>query len=458
MRGIFELNLASAVLKQIIELQDVDTWSVLRAHYLPTEFHTLYKVIQKHADKYQTLPTFEELRLGIRDQETREKLYAVEAVEVDVDADILFQYLKNEYVVGEVIDHLDKYVTDSISFEDAEETIENLHSMAMDLEVKAELEHPTESMQTIDLFDNDEELGRYLSLGLNREFDSEVKFSPRDFICIGGRRGEGKSVVCANVASNVVVDGRSALYFTIEMDARATLQRICSITTQVPLSKLRMKNLDDNEWEKVVHWWANRFKGGEDILEEYYKTRSFDKFHRTLTSSRKLREDKRIDIVYDPDLTVSKIRSEIDKRAKSSGDLGIILVDYINQVKRSMAPSPRGQYDWTEQIEISKSLKNMAQIYDVPILSPYQIDASGEARFAKGILDAADAAYIINAHDHEDACMEFKCVKMRNGSQQSFSSVVDWASLKIGPENGYVSDGEDDDDGLSTDEPPFEVI
>ena len=449
------MNLASAVLKQIIALQDVDTWSVLRIHYLPTEYHSLYKVIQKHAEKYQRLPTFEELEHGTRDAKTREKLYAVESVEVDVDADVLFQYLKNEYVMGEVIDHLDKYITDSISFEDAEETIENLHSMAMELEVKAELEHPTESMQTIDLFDADEEIGRYLSLGLNHEFDSEVKFSPRDFICIGGRRGEGKSVVCANIASNVIEEGRSSLYFTIEMDTRSTLQRICSIATGVPLGRLRMKNLSIEEWERVVAWWAHRFKGGEDILEEYYKHRSFDKFHRTLTSSRKLREDKRIDIVYDPDLTVSKIRSEVDKRAKSGSDLGVILVDYINQVKRSLTPSHKGQYDWTEQIEISKALKNMAQIYEVPVVSPYQIDASGEARFAKGILDAADAAYIINAHDHEDACMEFKCVKMRNGSQRSFSSVVDWNSLKIGPENGYVNDGEE---GEGEGEPPFEVL
>ena len=47
----------------------------------------------------------------------------------------------------------------------------------------------------------------------------------------------------------------------------------------------------------------------------------------------------------------------------------VIIVDYINQVKRSNIPSRGGQYDWTEQIEVSKALKTMAQEYDCCFLS-----------------------------------------------------------------------------------------
>ena len=55
----------------------------------------------------------------------------------------------------------------------------------------------------------------------------------------------------------------------------------------------------------------------------------------------------------------------------------------------------------------------MAQEYEVPVYSPYQIDATGEARFAKGILDAADAAFTIDTWKTEDAIMSFNCTKMR---------------------------------------------
>ena len=105
-----------------------------------------------------------------------------------------------------------------------------------------------------------------------------------------------------------------------------------------------------------------------------------------------LNNDRQLDVVYDPILSLGKIRQELESRV-SQRDYGVIIVDYLNQVKRSNAPSRSGQYDWTEQIEVSKTLKSMAQEYEVPVFSPYQTDNTGEARFAKGILDAADAAF-----------------------------------------------------------------
>jgi hypothetical protein len=50
---------------------------------------------------------------------------------------------------------------------------------------------------------------------------------------------------------------------------------------------------------------------------------------------------------------------------------------------------------------VSKKLKEFARKYELVMVSPYQIDASGEARFAKGILDAADIALVMSAHDKE---------------------------------------------------------
>ena len=41
-----------------------------------------------------------------------------------------------------------------------------------------------------------------------------------------------------------------------------------------------------------------------------------------------------------------------DKKVKGKMDVGVVIVDYINQVKRSVMPSRGGQYDWTEQIEV----------------------------------------------------------------------------------------------------------
>lgn len=424
----------------MLTLQDFQTWSVIHKHYLPAEYHSLYKIIDKHCETFHKMPSIEDLQYEIRDSATREKLYAIEAVEVDADPDMLLQYLKNEYTQKEILDSLEDYVENSVAFEDAQESVQHLHQIVMDIEDKVDLEDPQESMQRIDLFEPEEDLAKYVPLGLNEEYDQEIQFSPRDLVMIGGKRGSGKSVICANIANNVHALGKSAIYFTIEMDSRSILQRCCSIATEIPFSRLRTKNLSVTEWESVATWWANRFVVGQDRLTEYKKHRDFDKFHAKLKTG-ELLPTNQLDVVYDPSLTLSKIRAELDKKVRSL-NVGVIIVDYINQVKRSSVPGK--QYDWTEQIEVSKALKSMAQEYDCTVISPYQTDATGEARFAKGILDAADAAYTLETWDHEDACMTFTCVKMRSASMKSFTSVVDWDSLKIGPESALTPKEKED--------------
>lgn len=437
------MNIASALIKRTLELRDFETWTQVHKRYLPSEYHSLHSIIDKHSEKFHTMPSIEDLKLEIRDSNTREKLYAVEAVKVDAEPYMLLQYLKNEYTQKEILTSLEDYVENSVAFEDAQESVDHLHQIVLDIEDKVDLEEPQESMQRIELFEPEEDLERYIPLGLNEEYDLDIQFSPRDLVMIGGKRGAGKSVICANIANNVVESGKSAIYFTIEMDSRSILQRCCAIATEVPFSRLRTKNLSVGEWEKVAGWWANRFVNGQERLKEYKEHRDFEKFHQELKTTCEILPTQQLNVVYDPSLTLSKIRAELDKKAKAM-NIGVVIVDYINQVKRSSLPSRGGQYDWTEQIEVSKALKSMAQEYECTVFTPYQTDASGEARFAKGILDAADAAYTLETWDHEDGCMTFNCVKMRSAAMRSFTSVVDWESLKIGPESALTPKEKDD--------------
>ena len=440
------MNIASAYLKQVLDLQDFESWSSTRKHYLPSAYHRLFTEIDKHCEKFHRLPTFEDLKFEIRDTSTKELLFAIDAIEVEADPFMLLQYLKNEYTQKEILQSLEDYVDNSISFEDAEESVNHLHQIVLDIEEKVELQEPQESMQRIPLFEPDEELGKYLPLGLNTEHDHEITFSPRDLILVGGRRGAGKSITCANIANNVYNSGKSALYFTIEMDSRAILQRCCSISTGVPFARLRSKNLSITEWEAVASWWAGRYSDSQERLAEYREHRNFEQFHDKLKTTCELLPTQQLDVIYDPSLTISKIRSELDKKVKSKMDVGVIIVDYINQVKRSSMPSRGGQYDWTEQIEVSKALKSMAQKYETPVFSPYQTDASGEARFAKGILDSADAAFAMEAYSQEDECITFKCSKMRNAAMTSFNSRITWGNMRIGPETAQTPSEKADND------------
>ena len=425
------MNIASALLKQIIVQKDLDTWSKLKEHYLPGEYQSIFRILDKHIDNYQDLPQFEDLRYEVRDRQLQEKIFAIESVDVEVDAWLLLDYLKNEYAQIEILDELDKYIDNTVAMATAEENIEQLQEIVLRVSDKVDVKAPEESMQSISLFEDDKELASYLPLGLNSEYDSQIQFSPKDLVLVGGRRGAGKSLTCCNLASNVYDSGRSALYFTIEMDSRQILQRICSVSTKIPLKRLRSKMLSSEEWSRVGGWWAGRFDGGHDLLPEFEKTHDFDTFHKNLTKL-PLHKERQLDVIYDPALTLSKIQSELDKKVNQL-DVGVVIVDYLNQVKRHNAPSRSGQYDWTEQIEVSKKMKLYAQEYETLFFAPYQTDASGEARFAKGILDAADAAFSLETWEQSDNCMTFNCTKMRSNRMQSFTSEVDWETLKIGP-------------------------
>lgn len=423
------MNLASALFKRILEEEDFDTWSSLRRHYLPSEYHVVYDIVDKQIDSYHKLPTIEELKLATRDSLTLDKIYAIEAIEVEAEPFLLLDYLKNEFTQQETLSQLYKYVEESIAFETAEETLESLYDIISRIEDKVELRSVEDNMQKINLFESEDEIADYIPLGLNAEFDTKVRFKSTDYILMGGKRGSGKSITCSNLADTVYRRGKSVLFFTIEMPTREVLQRQCSIGTGVAHSKIKYRTLDNLEWMKIATWWAERYQNGEKHLETYKEHRDFDRFHAAIQKEEL--NPVQIDIIYDPVLTLPKLKAEIIKRIRKLGNVGLVIVDYVNQIKRTN--SSEDKFDWKDQIVVSTALKTMAGELNVPFFSPYQIDASGEARFAKGILDSADAAFTLEASADS---IQFTCTKIRGDAKINFTSKAYWDTLRIGPENG----------------------
>jgi hypothetical protein len=435
------LNLSSALIKQVLELSDFDTWARVRKHYLPSEYHQLFDAINKHTTKYHKLPKVEELKLSVRDSTTLDKVYALDAIVTDAEPFLLLDYLKNEYAQKEALFQLDKWVDQTIAFESAEEVVKSLQGISMDLERKVEIQPESESMQKLSLFESEEQFAKHIRLGLNAEFDATYDFLGNDYIMMGGKRGSGKSITCNNLAVTCINNGKSAVYFSIEMDARQVLQRHVSIMTGIPYSKLRNKKLSVIEWELVAKFWASRYENGDEHFASYKTHHDFDLFHKAI--SREELVGPQLIIVYDPHLTLSKIRAALNKLIAQEIELGVVIVDYLNQIEREGNGSTSGMYDWKEQIETSKGIKLCAQDYELPFFTPYQTDAAGEARFAKGILDAADAAMVLEAHDN---CITFKVTKMRNADDEVvFCSTMNWSTLTIGPGSATPPAKEEED-------------
>lgn len=432
------MNLPSALIKQVLELGDFDTWNRVRKHYLPAEYHLLYDSIEKHVTKYHKLPKVGELKLSVRDSATLDKVYALEGIDTDAEPFLLLDYLKNEYAQKEVLFQLDKYIEKSIAFESAEEVVKSLQAISVEIEKKVEIKPESESMQRINLFDDEDALAKRITLGLNAAFDAEYNFNSTDYILMGGKRGSGKSLTVVNLAYNIIHNyKKSFILFSVEMPVKEVLQRYVAVATGIPYKKIRNKNLSVPEWDRLVEFWASRYENGDEYVKQYKEHRSFNTFHSHI--SREELIGPQIHIIYDPSLTIPAMKAEVDKLLALGEEIGAIGVDYINQV--ALKSGGGRIYDWTEQIEVSKSLKAIAGEYAIPVFSPYQTDATGEARFAKGILDSADAAMVLEAHDD---CISFTVTKMRHADDDViFTSKMDWSCLRIGPDSATPPEKEE---------------
>lgn len=89
---------------------------------MPSEYKSLWKVINSHVDRYGSLPTFEDLKFEIRDSNLQEMVFAIESVETEVDANTLLDYQKNEFTQNEILTQIDGFVDETVAFSTAEET------------------------------------------------------------------------------------------------------------------------------------------------------------------------------------------------------------------------------------------------------------------------------------------------------------------------------------------------
>lgn len=427
------MDVSAVVLKKILTEQSLDLWAKLRLSFLDSAYSSVYSAITKHYNKYNALPSFEDLETSLREGNTAKLVAAIKLVDAeDINADVAIDALIDQYTQTETIKLLDRFV-DKLPLYDTAEIKDNLANIVLTLDEKTLTSEGVFSMNDIMLFQAEDERTRNrIYTGLNNSFDAALNGVARqELILIGGRRGSGKSITVNNLMVNQFEMGNSCIYFSIEMTGYETLERTMSIMANVPLQNIKQNRLTDDEILKLVKARASMFTDSDALVSEFLQERDRFKFEQRLVRECNLKPDNQMVIVDDRSLTLSSVDLHIGKMKAKFGDkLGLVVVDYLNQI---VIEGGFSQFDWQPQIIVSKKLKELARKYDVVIVSPYQIDNTGEARFAKGILDAADIALVMEAHDKETNAMTFETTKIRGGREMKFTSGIDWDTLKISP-------------------------
>jgi replicative DNA helicase len=428
------LDVSAVVLNKLLTERSLDIWARLKLVFLDPAYSSIYSVINKHYEKYNTVPSFEDLELTLREGPTSKVLAALKLTELpDISAEVALDALIDQYTQNETVKLLDKFV-DKLPLYDSEEIKNNLANISLTIEEKTHTAEKVFNMADMFMFQHPDDVEKArVYLGLNNTFDAALGgVSVEELILIGGKRGAGKSIASSNIFINQYEAGNSAVYFTIEMTAQEILQRNIAMLANISLQHLKQNKLTDDEVLKLVKTKAAMFTNADDFVTDFLRHRDRYKFEEAVARNCTLKPDNQMIIIDDRELTLSAIDLHIGKLKSKFGDkLKVAVVDYLNQIVLEGAD----MYDWKPQIEISKRLKNLARKYEVSIISPYQIDKDGEARFAKGILDAADIALVMEAHDKEQQAISFNTTKIRGGKEIDFTSPIDWDTLRISPQS-----------------------
>lgn len=169
---------------------------------------------------------------------------------------------------------------------------------------------------------------------------------PADLIIVAGRPSMGKTSFMMNLVENAVIsESSSVLVFSMEMPSQSLVLRMLSSLGRIDQTKIRTGNLADDDWPR-------------------------------LTSAVSLLSDKSLFIDDTPALTPNEIRSRARRVARESGNLGLIVVDYLQLMQVSGTPENRAG----EISEISRSLKGIAKEFNCPVVAGSQLNRSLEQR------------------------------------------------------------------------------
>ena len=426
------MDISAVVINKLLIEKNLDVWSKLKLAFLDPAYSSVYSLITKYYDKYSTIPSFDDLEATAREGLAQKTLATLRLIdETDISAEVALDALIDQYTQNQTIILLDKFI-DKLPVYDSAEIKDNLASIVLTLDEKTLTTEGVYTMNDIMVFVRPDELAKNrVHLGLNNTFDSVLGGVARqELILIGGKRGSGKSITCSNIMINQYESGNASIYFTIEMEAHETLQRNVSILANVNHQNLKNNTLTDTELLKVIKARAEMFEESDFLIKEFVKDRDQYKFEEALVRDCALKETNQMVIIDDRALTLSSIDLHLGKMKSRFGDkFTVCVIDYLNQIVVEGA----SQFDWQPQVVISKKLKELARKYDIVMVSPYQIDDKGETRFAKGILDAADIALLMEANAKEDNAMSFETTKIRGAKEMKFTSGMDWDTLRISP-------------------------
>lgn len=439
------LDIQRLTLRRILDTQDHDLYSKLLQSYFTGTNRMLFNKIADFYKLNTRLPQLDELLVVRKEhgmQEYIEKYILSEDNKNDsIGNEFLLAQLQDYYIRDETISYLDKFLNE-LEYLEKSEIADSIQNHLLEINRAIPYDDELFDVAEIDFFSEEDDF-QLFSSGLSKEFDeTNGGFATQELILLGGRRGSGKSIISLNVALNRFLEGNTVAFFSIEMRYKEVYSRMMSILSGVPFLDIFKNQLTPAQQWKIARARFDTFYEPSPLVEKLFadlkETQDFKKFEQRVKLEKPALKPNRFFIIDDPRLTLNRIDHYCNMFSKKYPNFNMAIVDYLNIIKHD------DQKDWKTQIVIADSLKGISRTHDLTVLSPYQIDASGEARFAKGILDSADRSFnFFPAEENEDRSLNSNITvhttKVRNGKHMSFDVPMDWECVRINPDDTTVS-------------------
>jgi replicative DNA helicase len=169
-----------------------------------------------------------------------------------------------------------------------------------------------------------------------------------DLVIVAGRPSMGKTAFSMNIGEHVAVEeGLPVAVFSMEMGAVQLAMRMLGSVGQLDQHRMRTGKLTDEDWPHLTH------------------------------AIQKM-QDAQVYIDETPALSSMELRARARRLARQCGQLGLIVIDYIQLMAGNSGGS--GENRATEISEISRSLKGLAKELQCPVIALSQLNRSLEQR------------------------------------------------------------------------------
>jgi len=376
---------------------------ISETHFADEENVAIFNFMTDHFRKYKTSPSLEVVK----------EAFPEHLFETEQDT---LQYLKDEFLKVVKRRYAMQAIWDLAEAVDDKELVGNID--ALFLEKSRELAQIVPVTQLSKFSDMDKRILSYESgddivdgifMGIP-DFDFLTSgIQAHEYVTISGFSGTGKSTLAQWMLFNAYMQGKTPMYISLEMEAKALLRKWDTMAMNFEYHRLKRQRLSEEDIER----WKER----ADAVKS---------------------ADNDIIILDDvAGCTVDRVYAELTRYQPD-----ILCIDYI-----TLMDTPRsagGTQMWEKVVTLTRQLKQTSRTLGIPIIGVAQTNRSGyqtgaqldNIAFSQSIVNDSDIILGLGAPDEESKRnnkMTVRLLKNRDGQVKETDLLWKMDTMEFGP-------------------------